>query len=68
MRKSGFTEEQITAVLSTAEVCRRHGGSQTTFYKWKDRVPGFGVGGGGPTRCPRRAAWVSRRGWAGEVG
>ena len=39
MRKSRFTEEQIIAVLSeqerglsTAEVCRRHGVSQTTFY------------------------------------
>ena len=38
MRKSRFSEEQIIAVLaeqerglSTVEVCRRHGISQTTF-------------------------------------
>ena len=41
MRKSRFSEQQILAVLaeqerglSTAEVCRRHGISQTTFYRW----------------------------------
>ena len=39
MRKSRFSEEQIIAILkehpaglSTAEVCRRHGISQPTFY------------------------------------
>lgn len=41
MRESRFTEEQITALLSeqerglkTAEVCRKHGISRNTFYKW----------------------------------
>ena len=40
MRKSRFTEEQIIALLAeqerglaTAEVCRKHGISEGTFYK-----------------------------------
>lgn len=48
MRKSRFTEEQIIAVLaeqergqSTAEVCRRHGVSSATFYKWKAKYGGM---------------------------
>ncbi len=44
MRQSRFTEEQIIAILAeqerglkTAEVCRKHGISPNTFYKWKAR-------------------------------
>ena len=50
MKKSRFTEEQIIAILSeqergmaTAEVCRRHGISQGTFYKWKAKFGGMDV-------------------------
>jgi|TARA_Y100000815_G_scaffold251204_1_gene254511 putative transposase len=48
MRKSGFTEAQIIgmikeqeAVMPTAEVCRRHGLSPTTFYKPKSKYGGI---------------------------
>lgn len=50
MRRSRFTEEQIIAILAeqerglkTAEVCRKHGISPNTFYKWKARYGGLDV-------------------------
>ena len=50
MKRSRFTEEQIIAILkeqeagvSTADVCRRHGVSSATFYKWKAKFGGLEV-------------------------
>ena len=50
MKRSRFSEEQIIAILKeqeagvpTAEVCRRHGVSGATFYKWKAKFGGLEV-------------------------
>ena len=50
MRKSRFSEAQIVGIIkeseaggNTAELCRRHGISQTTFYKWKSKFGGMEV-------------------------
>lgn len=50
MRQSRFTEEQIISILAeqerglkTAEVCRKHGISPNTFYKWKAKYGGLEV-------------------------
>jgi putative transposase len=50
MKKQRFTEEQIIGVLreqeagaKVAELCRRHGISEATFYNWKAKYGGMEV-------------------------
>ena len=50
MKGSRFSEEQIIGVLreheagaKTEEVCRRHGISSATLYKWKSKYGGLEV-------------------------
>jgi putative transposase len=50
MKRSRFTEEQIIGLLQeqeagakTADVCRKYGISDATFYKYKAKYGGMGV-------------------------
>ena len=50
MKGSRFSEEQIIGMLreqeggsKTADVCRKHGVSEATFYKWKAKFGGMEV-------------------------
>lgn len=50
MKKSRFTDSQIMAVLKQAEsgtpvpeLCRQHGISTATFYKWRSKFGGMDV-------------------------
>jgi putative transposase len=50
MRKSRFTAEQIIGILKqhqaglgAKELCRKHGISDATFYKWRSKYGGMEV-------------------------
>ena len=50
MKRSRFTEQQIFSILKEADagesvkdVCRRHGISPGTYYKWKSKYGGLEV-------------------------
>ena len=50
MTRKRYTEEQIIAVMKEAqagvpcaELCRKHGMSDATFYKWKAKYSGMEV-------------------------
>lgn len=50
MKKSRFTDSQILAVLKQSEagmplpdLCREHGISTATFYKWRAKLGGMDV-------------------------
>ncbi|SMC56497.1 putative transposase [Fulvimarina manganoxydans] len=50
MKRSRFSEEQIIGILKeheagvpVAELCRRHGVSDASIYKWKARFGGMEV-------------------------
>lgn len=51
MKQRRFTEEQIVRILQQAEraeqtigaLCRDHGISENTFYRWRQKYGGLGV-------------------------
>ena len=50
MKKSGFTDAQVMGILRQAEgglavadLCREHGISGATFYKWRAKYGGMDV-------------------------
>ncbi len=62
MKRSRFKEVQIIGILKaqeagakTADVCRKHGVCEATFYKWKAKY------GGVEASEAKRPSWPARR-------
>ena len=58
MRKSPFTEAQIIGILKQAEadrmvtdLCREHGITQATFYRWRSKYGGMEVSDAQELNC-----------------
>lgn len=56
MKKSRFTDSQIMTILKraeagtpVAELCREHGMSSASFYKWRSRFGGMDAIDDGPS-------------------
>lgn len=71
MKHSRFTDEQIIGILKeqesgmrTADVCRKHGISEATFYKYKAKFGGMEVSDARKLKAlediiyPKSAAWL----------
>ena len=59
MRKSRFSQEQIIGILkehqaglSAGELCRKHGISDATFYKWRSKYGGMDVSDARKLKAP----------------
>ena len=70
MARKRYTEEQIIAVLSeaeagakTGELCRKHGMSEGTFYKWKAKDAGLTLNELKGLKGLRKKIGVSSRSW-----
>lgn len=66
MRKSRFSEEQIVSILkehaageNIGTLCRRHGISQQTLYRWKHKYDGLKGKTCGDRTCGPRRSWLS---------
>ena len=70
MRKSRFSEDQIIGILKerqaglpVAELCRKHGISDATFYTWRSKYGGMEA-----SDARRMKALIDRVPWRGVAG
>ena len=63
MARKGYTEEQISFALrqaepgtAVAEICRKMGVAEATFYRWKQRFAGMPV----RTSASGAMVWAAR--------